>query len=178
MCVSTWSGCYSHYYDFVALGALWVDFEVFQLPPDTWLHVLTQTSSRDKRAVWLSHCRDTVTGLQVNSIRSNTSRYWVTVHMLRHLCPKKTTVPTFTISPFYGRIQRSYAWMIVTCDQYAAEAQEGELTGWVKIKLHTGDELNVDTEPLSHMLPFYTHAPPPAYSGLGFPNQEIPYGSL
>lgn len=60
---------YSHYCDFVTAGALWVDHELFQLPPDAWLRLWTQTSSRDKRAVWLSHCRHTVTGLQVNSIQ-------------------------------------------------------------------------------------------------------------
>lgn len=64
---------------------------------------------------------------------------------------------------------------VLTCDQYTAEAQEGELTDGLKVKLHAGDKLSIDTEPLSHMLLLYSHAPPPE---LGFPNQEIPHGTI
>lgn len=47
----------SYYYcEFITAGAFWVDCDLFQMPSDTWLRLWTQTSSRDKRAVGLSHC--------------------------------------------------------------------------------------------------------------------------
>lgn len=47
---------HSHYCVFVAAGALVVDCELFGLPSDTILRPRTQTSPRDERAIWLSHC--------------------------------------------------------------------------------------------------------------------------
>lgn len=68
--------------------------------------------------------------------------------------------------------------MILTCDQHTAEAQEGELTDWLRIKLHAGDELNIDSEPLSHTRCFILLLLPPHTQSRAFPNQEIPQGTF
>lgn len=64
---------YSHDCYFVTAGTFVVDFKIHQFPCDTWLRVWTQTSSRDKRTVWLSHCTDIETGFNYNSIQHTDS---------------------------------------------------------------------------------------------------------
>lgn len=60
--VWTSSMSHSHYCDFVAAGARLVDCELFGLPSDTVFRLRAQTSPRDERAIWLSHCTNRITG--------------------------------------------------------------------------------------------------------------------
>lgn len=65
---------HSHHCDFMAAGTFRIDGEIFQLSPDTLCLLWAQTSSGNKRASRVLHCRDTVTGLRPNSIQSSMSR--------------------------------------------------------------------------------------------------------
>lgn len=157
ICVGVRSMRNSHHSDFVAVWVLGVHAEFLKFASHAGLGLRTQTSSRNKRAVWTN--------------TSNEIKRWgVTRCREIRLC-RRTQLGNSGDSK-----QITWARDVLTCVQHTASSQQDDPAHWLKAESHVWRWLSPHNDLLNHAPLFYILcAPPPLHTWeLGFPHPEIP----